>query len=226
MITLCHSDIAQAIMSLNRFCQSPHIGHVECLIHIIGYICHFPPAAICFRTGIPDHETIFGDTPIIHEWMHTIYGNMTEDIPPDMPTPKGRPIRLTTFVNANLMHYLVTSHSCSGILHFLNQTPIDWFTKRQKQVKTVPMDLNSWLPIRPLSRSWIYITCSECLGSLLMGHPGYSVITAVWLPVPLGHILPWGNTGMLFHTTAAMRLLRLVLSALNTFPANKTQLII
>ena len=68
--------------------------------------------------------------------MHTIYGNVTEDIPPDMPTPKGRPIRLTTFVDANLMHDLMTGRSCSGILHFLNQTPIDWFTKRQKQVET------------------------------------------------------------------------------------------
>ena len=34
------------------------------------------------------------------------------------------------------MHDLVTSHSCSGILHFLNQMPIDWFTKHQKQVET------------------------------------------------------------------------------------------
>ena len=136
MITLCRSDIAQAIMSLNRFRQSPHIGHVERLIHIIGYIHHFPHAAIRFRTGIPDHETLFGDTPVTHEWMHTIYGNVTENIPPDMPTPKGRLIRLTTFVDANLMHDLVTGHSSSGILHFLNQTPIDWFTKRQKQVET------------------------------------------------------------------------------------------
>ena len=109
MITLCRSDIAQAIMSLNRFCQSPHIGHVEHLIHISGYIRHFPHTAIRFRTGIPDHETIFGDTLITHEWMHTIYGNMTEDIPPDMPTPKGSPICLTTFVNAFLQWHLTFS---------------------------------------------------------------------------------------------------------------------
>ena len=68
--------------------------------------------------------------------MHTIYGNVTEYIPPDMLTPKGRPIRLTTFVDANPMHILMTGCSCSSILHFLNQTPIDWFSKRQKQVET------------------------------------------------------------------------------------------
>ena len=136
MITLCPSDIAQAIMSLNRFHQSPRIGHVERLTCIIGYIRQFPHAAVRFCTGIPDHEAIFGDHPITHEWMHTIYGNVTEDIPPDIPTPKGHPVRLTTFVDANLMHHLMTGRSCSGILHFLNQTPIDWFTKHQKQVKT------------------------------------------------------------------------------------------
>ena len=37
------------------------------------------------------------------------------------------------------MHDLMTSHSCSGILHFLNQMPIDWFTKHQKQVETATM---------------------------------------------------------------------------------------
>ena len=46
MITLCHSDIAQAIISLNCFHQSPHIGHVEHLTCIIGYIHRFPHAAL------------------------------------------------------------------------------------------------------------------------------------------------------------------------------------
>jgi hypothetical protein len=31
---------------------------------------------------------------------------------------------------------LVTGHSCTGILHFFNQTPVDWFSKRQNQVET------------------------------------------------------------------------------------------
>jgi hypothetical protein len=34
------------------------------------------------------------------------------------------------------MHDVVTGRSCTGVLHFLNQTPIDWFSKRQKQVET------------------------------------------------------------------------------------------
>ncbi len=34
------------------------------------------------------------------------------------------------------MHDLVTGRSASGILEFLNQTPIDWMSKRQAQVET------------------------------------------------------------------------------------------
>ena len=34
------------------------------------------------------------------------------------------------------MHNLITGRSCTGVIHFLNQTPIDWFGKRQAQVET------------------------------------------------------------------------------------------
>ncbi len=34
------------------------------------------------------------------------------------------------------MHDLITGRSCTGVLHLLNQTPIDWFSKRQDQVET------------------------------------------------------------------------------------------
>ena len=43
---------------------------------------------------------------------------------------KGKPVRLTNYVDANLMHDRFTGQSCSGILHFVNQTPIDHFCKR------------------------------------------------------------------------------------------------
>ena len=53
-----------------------------------------------------------------------------------MPTPKGKPIRTTTFCDANLMFDLATGRSAGGILHFFNQTPIEASSKRLKQVET------------------------------------------------------------------------------------------
>jgi hypothetical protein len=53
-----------------------------------------------------------------------------------MPKPKGKPLMTTTFVDANLMHDLITGRACTGILHMFNKTPIDWFSKRQNTVET------------------------------------------------------------------------------------------
>ena len=42
----------------------------------------------------------------------------------------------TSFVDANLYHDLVSGKSVTGILHFFNKTPIDWFSKLQSTVET------------------------------------------------------------------------------------------
>lgn len=53
-----------------------------------------------------------------------------------MPTTLGKPVTLTHFVDANLFHDQLTGRSVTGILHLLNQTPMDWFTKKQATVET------------------------------------------------------------------------------------------
>ena len=56
--------------------------------------------------------------------------------PPGMPPPKGTMVCTTTFLDANLMHDAVTGWSATSILHMLNQTPNNWFSKCQGQVET------------------------------------------------------------------------------------------
>ena len=71
-----------------------------------------------------------------HDWMETVYGSPTEEIPPDAPEAKGNSVCTMTYTDANLLHDLVTGRSAMGILHFFNQTPIDSFSKRQNQVES------------------------------------------------------------------------------------------
>ena len=68
--------------------------------------------------------------------METVCGSPQEEIDPKAPPPKGKPVRLSSFFDANLMHNVATGRSASGILEFINQTPIDWFSKQQGQVET------------------------------------------------------------------------------------------
>ena len=135
-ISLCRFDVLHAVMSLGRFRAAPRKGHLERLKRLVGYMRKRPHGAIRFRTEIPNHEATFGANPIRYDWMETVYGRPQEEIDPRAPEPKGKPIRTTSFCDANLMHDMVTGRSASGILEFLNQTPIDWFSKRQNQVET------------------------------------------------------------------------------------------
>jgi len=98
--------------------------------------CYDSEGAIRFRTGIPNHEEFYGNEPVWHDWMYTVYGQPQEEIPHNMPEPLGKLVRTTTFVDANLMHDYTTGKSVTGVLHLLNQTPISWFSKRQGQVET------------------------------------------------------------------------------------------
>ena len=57
-------------------------------------------------------------------------------LPYDAPTPLGKPIVLTYYVDVNLFHDVVIGRSVTRILHFINQTPIDWFSKKQATAET------------------------------------------------------------------------------------------
>ena len=43
---------------------------------------------------------------------------------------------LSHFVDANLYHDIVTGRSVTGILHLVNKTPIEWYSKKQGTVET------------------------------------------------------------------------------------------
>jgi hypothetical protein len=57
-------------------------------------------------------------------------------MPYEMPTPFGKKVQITCYVDANHAHDTVTHQSVSAILLFVNNTPIRWYSKRQKTVET------------------------------------------------------------------------------------------
>ena len=44
----------------------------------------------------------------------------TEELPPNMPTPKGKTVQITTYVDADYAHDQVMRRSVTGILLFVN----------------------------------------------------------------------------------------------------------
>ena len=89
--------------------------------------------AIRYRTNEPDYSHLPKQE---YEWTRTVYGNVKEEIPKDVPKPLGKRAITTTYLDAKLLHDIVTGKSVTAILHFLNTTPTDWFSKRQATVET------------------------------------------------------------------------------------------
>ena len=95
--------------------------------------CPTPQGAIRFRIGEPDYSSLPTQE---FDWTRTVYSNASERIPEDCPTPLGCYVTTTHYVDANLMHDIVTGKSVTAVLHLLNGTPIDWYSKRQSTVET------------------------------------------------------------------------------------------
>ena len=85
------------------------------------------------RTELPDYSDLPDQD---HDWARTVYGNVREQRPHDAPTPKGKLVRTTTYKDANLYHDMATGKAVTGIIHFLNGTPVEWFTRKQPTVET------------------------------------------------------------------------------------------
>jgi uncharacterized membrane protein YgcG len=133
LVTLGRFDVMSAVVALSSFRSAPRIGHLDRAKRVFGYVANFKEAAIRVRTGLPDYEHLQHKD---QDWSDSVYGNMQEEFPHNMPVPLGNLVRITEFVDANLYFDLLTGRACTGILMFLNQTPIDWYCKKQSTVAT------------------------------------------------------------------------------------------
>jgi hypothetical protein len=98
-----------------------------------GYLRCNLSGAIRFRAKMPNHEGMA--THVQCDWSSSVYGNVPEDLTPDQPIPRVKLMHATTYQDANIYHDLVTGRAMSGVIHFVNQTPVMSFCKKQKTVE-------------------------------------------------------------------------------------------
>jgi hypothetical protein len=130
-VSLGRIDVTTAVMTLSSFCAVPRKGHLKRAKQVGSYVACFKESTIRFRTLEPDYSDIPG---ISYDWIR--YDGAVEDIPDDAPEPLGKFVVTTMHVDANLCHDLITGKLVSGILPWVNGTPIDWFSKKQGAVET------------------------------------------------------------------------------------------
>ena len=126
-------DLSVSVMTMSRFRAAPRRGHLDRVCRIIGYLSKMRHGVIRIRTSEPDYSSL---PDKMCDWDYTCYHGSKEEIPKDIPSPRGKRVITTTFVDANLLHDLISGKAVTGILHMANKTPIDWFAKLQATVET------------------------------------------------------------------------------------------
>ena len=135
LVTLGRFDIAYAVNALSRFSMAPRLNHLSAIIRVFGYLKKWEKGAIMIDPKYPDHSQ-FNITE--YEQWKEFYPDAEEMIPDarDRPTPLGPRVRITVYKDSDHAHDILTRRSVTGVLLFLNNTPVKWISKRQKTVET------------------------------------------------------------------------------------------
>ena len=132
MVTLGRFDIHAQVATMSRFRAASRQGHMDRLKRIYSYAIRTKDYAIRFRTDQPDYSFLPDQD---FDWTYPVYGNVQEILPDDMIGPLVKAVITTTTMDASSNHCLATGKSLTGCFHFVNKTPVDWYSKKQSTVE-------------------------------------------------------------------------------------------
>ena len=125
-------DILLEVSLLSQYLASPRTGHLEQVIHIMGYIDQHKKLRLLFDASSPQ---ISEKSFTRYDWQD-FYRDAKEEIPPNMPPSRGHSVNINIFVDADHAGNRTTRRSQTGILVFMNRSPIHWYSKKQPTVET------------------------------------------------------------------------------------------
>jgi hypothetical protein len=135
-VILGRFDIMYATNTLARFSMGPRLGHLEAAKRILGYLKKYPTHRILLNPNHIDLTTAVEKYREYDGWKE-YYPEACEEVPDGIPDPvPNKKVQITIMVDADHAHCEVTRRSVTGILVFINSTPIRWFSKMQKTVET------------------------------------------------------------------------------------------
>ena len=82
-------DLHAHVATTSRIRAVPRQGHMDSLKRIYAYAIRTKDYAVRFRTDQPDYSFLPGQD---FDWTYSVYGDVHEIIPDDMPEPLGRPL--------------------------------------------------------------------------------------------------------------------------------------
>ena len=137
-IELGRVDILVEVSVLSQYQCNPREGHLATLYRIFWYLkCKLKE---CVGRLVFDSVTPQIDERLFHpqdpEVWKEFYPDAEEMLPPNAPPARGLKVKISCYVDADHAGNLVTRRSHTGIIIYINNSPIIWFSKRQNTVES------------------------------------------------------------------------------------------
>jgi hypothetical protein len=127
-------DIFFEVSILSQYQASPREGHLGQIMNIFAFLKKKPKLSIYLDPSLPNID--YGDFRTKREDFTEQYRGAEEQMPHNIPRPRGRPVTTTEFVDALHAANKMTRRSHTGFLFFVNRAPILWYSKRQQTVES------------------------------------------------------------------------------------------
>ena len=137
-IELGRIDILTEVSCLSQHLAEPRDGHLVAVYKIFKYLDNSlrkDKGRIVFDGKFRFIDNVIFNDTHRDEWKD-FYNEAEEQLPIRGPEPLGNPVRLSAYVDANHAGNLMTRRSHSGILIYMNNAPIIWYSKRQNTVES------------------------------------------------------------------------------------------
>ena len=140
VVELGRIDINLEVSLLSQYLAQPRIGHLLQACNIFRYLGKYSNSNLILD---PTYWNVdwTGTSNEVHpkelaKAMSQLYPDANMNLPPNMPSPRGLPVVISAFVDADHAGNKVTRRSHTGIIIYINSAPIIWYSKRQNTVES------------------------------------------------------------------------------------------
>jgi hypothetical protein len=135
IVELGRIDICLEVSMMSSHLALPREGHLSQVMQIFSYLKKYHNTEMVFD---PSDPVIDEATFERKDWTSSEFGHIDgiEELPPNMPLPRGQGFIMRAKVDADHAADTVTRRSRTGFLVYLNCAPIYWFSKKQASVES------------------------------------------------------------------------------------------
>jgi hypothetical protein len=132
-VELGRIDLAHAAGVMARFSAAPRHGHMVEVLRILAYCKKHIQSKLVFD---PLERNFDNVEWMEHDWKIFYPDIDGEILPLGRPMERGNPVQINLFCDAAHGTCHLTRRSTTGIIFFINGSPISWYSKRQNTIES------------------------------------------------------------------------------------------